>query len=236
MTKENTSLTKPAASSLPKLSDIYEASKNLALSKDNDLVVLLNQDPPKEWLKDHPTAAKVKYIPIAIVEWLLTYIFTFWRVEILEAKLVANSIQVTVRLFYRDPVSGEEKHTDGIGAAPLQTNAGSAASDFDKIKNAAVMIAAPMAKSYAIKDAAETLGKLFGKNLNRKEDIDYTHLQGRFEKNDELTVIKKNIKDTLDVYQGTDLEEIREECQAATTLGLFDLDFAMKIAGKLGII
>ena len=98
------------------------------------------------------------------------------------------------------------------------------------------MIAAPMAKSYAIKDAAEMLGKLFGKNLNRKEDIDYTHLQGRFEKNDELTVIKKNIKDTLDVYQGTDLEEIREECQAATTLGLFDLDFALKIADKLGIL
>lgn len=221
---------------LPVLKDLYEAGKTLQLSKDNDLIVLLNQEPDPKWIKDHPTAAGVKYIPIAIIEWLLTYIFISWRVEIREAKLLGNSICVTIRLFYRDPVTGEERWTDGIGAVPLQTNKGAAASDFEKMKSAAVMIAAPMAETYAIKDAAEKLGKMFGKDLNRKEDMGYDHFMGRFEKNDELTQIKNQIKETLEVYQGTDKEEIRGECQAAITLGLFDLDFALKIAEKLGIL
>lgn len=221
---------------LPVLKDLYEAGKTLQLSKDNDLVVLLNQEPDPKWIKDHPTAAGVKYIPIGIIEWLLTYIFIIWRVEILRENLLGNSICVTIRLFYRDPVTGEERWTDGIGAAPLQTDKGAGAIDFNKLKNASVQIAAPMAKTYAIKDAAETLGKLFGKDMNRKEEMGYDQFLGRFEKNDELTQIKNQIKETLEVYQGTDKEEIRGECQAAITLGLFDLDFALKMADRLGIL
>jgi hypothetical protein len=220
---------------LPVLADLYEAGKQLQLQKENELVVLLNQEPNPSWIKEHPTAANVKYIPIGIIEWLLTYIFINWKVEIRESKLLANSVCVTVRLYYRDPISGEEKWTDGIGAAALQVNKGEAASDFDKIKAAAVMIAAPMAKTYAIKDAAETLGRLFGKDLNRKEGMEYNNFMGRFEKIDELGIIKKRIKEALVTYQGADGEEIRKECAAAITLGIFDLDYALKIADKIGL-
>ena len=38
------------------------------------------------------------------------------------------------------------------------------------------MKAAPAAESYAIKDAAEKLGKIFGKDLNRKDVIGYESL------------------------------------------------------------
>jgi hypothetical protein len=220
---------------LPALTDLYEAGKTLQLQKENDLTVLLNQAPAPAWVRDHPTAKDVKYIPIGIIEWLLTYLFVNWHVEIRETKLIANSVAITIRLFFRDPVTGEERWTDGVGAAPLQVNKGELASDFDKIKAASVMIAAPMAKTYAIKDAAETLGKLFGKDLNRKEDMGYDQFLGRFEKKDELQVIKQRIKEALDHYQGADCEEIRKECQAATTLKIFDLDFAMKIADKIGL-
>lgn len=220
---------------LPALADLYSDAEKAILNRTNDLTVLLNQEPNKTWIKDHPTAANVKYIPIGIIEWLLTYIFVTWHVEIRETKLIANSVCVTIRLFYRDPITGEEKWTDGVGAAALQVNKGEMASDFDKIKSAAVMIAAPMAKTYAIKDAAETLGRLFGKDLNRKEEMGYDQFLGRFEKTDELQNIKNRIKEALNHYQGSDCEEIRKECQAATTLGLFDLDFAMKIADKIGL-
>jgi hypothetical protein len=40
------------------------------------------------------------------------------------------------------------------------------------------MKAAPAAESYAVKDAAEKIGKIFGKDLNRKDEIIYDSLIG----------------------------------------------------------
>jgi hypothetical protein len=38
------------------------------------------------------------------------------------------------------------------------------------------MMAAPAAKSYAVKDAAEQIGAIFGKNLNRADKANYDSL------------------------------------------------------------
>ena len=65
---------------------------------------------------------------------------------------------------------------DGVGAAPLQTDKGAGAVDFNAIKSDAVMKAAPAAESYAVKDAAEKIGKLFGKDMNRADQILYDEL------------------------------------------------------------
>ena len=75
---------------------------------------------------------------------------------------------------------------DGIGASPLQTNKDAGAIEFDKIKSNAVMLAAPSAESYAIKDAAEKLGKLFGKDLNRSDKIMYDKIGEKFKEDDQL--------------------------------------------------
>lgn len=141
--------------------------------KQAQLTVLLNQQPPKQWLKKHPFASGVTYLPIDKVEYLLTSIFMDWWPEVVEIKLIANSINCVVRLHYRNPITQEWQQVDGVGACPLQVNAGEKASDFDKIKVDAVMKASPAAKSYAIKDAAECLGRIFGKDLNRKDLIGY---------------------------------------------------------------
>lgn len=151
--------------------------------KANALMVLLNQPPPKEWIKEHPIAkvkvngvnVPAKYIPRERVEYLLSRIYTKWWVEIKDVKLVANSVVVVVRLFVINPITQETEWNDGIGAAQLQTDAGAGATEFDKIKSSAVQMAAPSAETYALKDAAEKFGKLFGKDLN-VADIDYTNL------------------------------------------------------------
>ncbi len=62
---------------------------------------------------------------------------------------------------------------DGVGAAPIQTAKGAAATDFSQVNTAAVQMAAPAAESYAFKDAAEKFGKIFGKDLNRKDEMNY---------------------------------------------------------------
>lgn len=164
---------KLSISKTPVLDRLYNQEQIEQIRKQNDLNIILNSEPKKEWIRQHPLAKNVRYIPIEIIEYLLTSIFLKWRVEIKWSKIVANSEEVVVRLHFLDPVSGEWDWQDGIGAAPLQTDKGAGATDFSKIKNDSVMKAAPAAKSFAIKDAAETIGKLFGKDLNRKDHMSY---------------------------------------------------------------
>ena len=160
---------------LPSIQEIQQGDINVP-GKLNALNVLLNQEPPASWLKKHPFAKNVTYIPIDKVEYLLTKIFITWFVEVKECKMIANSIVTVIRLHYKNPITDKMEWTDGVGAANLQVNAGEAASDFDKLKHNAVEIAAPKSKSAAVKDAAENLGKIFGKDLNRKDTLDYDSL------------------------------------------------------------
>lgn len=176
---------------LPSIDELY-ANKEMSVQL-NDLNKLLNAQPKNDWLYDHPIAKKkiideagrkmevpCVYIPIERVEWLLTTIFISWNVIIKEVKLIANSVVVTITLRYLNPVTGEWEFQDGIGAVALQTDKDAGATDFDRIKSNAVQIGAPAAESYAIKDAAEKIGKLFGKDLNRADQIYYNNLDSKF--------------------------------------------------------
>lgn len=176
--------TTPAVRQLPTYNELVSGDIDKKNSQ-TGINILLNQDPPKEWLKDHPMAKGVKYIPIQRVEYMLTSIFKKWHVEIKQVQVIANSVVVIVRLFYQDVLSDEILWQDGIGASPIQTDKGAGAMDWNKTKNDAVMKAAPAAESYAVKDAAEKIGKLFGKDMNRADRIMYDTLP-TIEKRDKL--------------------------------------------------
>jgi len=160
---------------LPKLKDIID-SDVMKLEEINDLNILLNQQPPEKWLKSHPYVKGLKYIPIERVEYLLTRLFFRWKVEIKNTQLIGNSVVVEVRLHYFNPILNEWEWQDGVGASPLQTDSGAGAIEFNKLKSGAVMMSAPAAKSYAVKDAAEQIGAIFGKNLNRADKANYDSL------------------------------------------------------------
>lgn len=188
---------------LPKLEELYN-DVELA-SKFNDLNKLLNCHPKSEWVKQNAFANNSNYLPVGTIEYLLTSIFIKWRVEVKELCVMANSVVVTVRLHVLDPITGEWDWQDGVGASPIQTAKGAAATDFTKVNTSAVQMAAPAAETYAFKDAAEKFGRLFGKDLNRKDQINYSEmlnskLQGQ-EKNeipDELReIIALADKDSL---------------------------------------
>jgi len=158
---------------LPKLSDLVEDTEMKI--KDNALTVILNQPPPGKWLCKHPTV-DLNYIPIQRVEWLLTSIYGKWFVEIKQVQLLANSVVVTVKLTVTNPVTLEIETQEGVGACPIQTDKGKSATDWNFVKSSGVQIAAPAAETYAIKDAAEKFGKIFGKDLGRKDAIGYETL------------------------------------------------------------
>lgn len=149
--------------------------------RNDQLNYLLNQPPHASWIKRHPLATikvngvkvPTEYLPIDKVEYLLTRIFQVWRIEVLSTSAMFQSIAVTIRLHYKNPVTGEWSFHDGVGAKSVQVNAGMSAADLGQIKDAAVQMALPAAKSYAIKDAAEHLGTLFGKDLNRMDTVSF---------------------------------------------------------------
>lgn len=163
-------------SKLPSIKDLYSSDKLQPIEKDSLFQQLVNKPPKKDWVKIHPIHRKVKYLPIERVEWLLTNVFVKWYIEVKETKILANSVVTTVRLHYHNMVSNEWQYQDGIGASPLQTNKGAGAIDFNLIKSDAVMKSAPASKSFAVKDAAEQIGRLFGRDLNRADQISYDSL------------------------------------------------------------
>lgn len=162
---------------LPKLAELHAEPEEAFIF--DEYLTLVNQPPHIKWIKKHPLYGN-KYLPIDKVEYMLKRIFQKYRVEILQVGSMFNSCYVTVRLHYLLPsiklpngssVPQEWTYHDGVGAKAMQLESGAKASDLTQIKAEALMIALPSAKSLAIKDACDHIGKLFGGDLNRKDTL-----------------------------------------------------------------
>ena len=155
--------------------------KNPAELKDLSLWnARMSFSPPKKWLKIHPIA-KSLYLPIDKVELLLMRYYPKHRIEIIKTEIMFHSIAVSVRVHYCHPITGEWSFFDGVGAAPVQTDSGKSASELQYIKSNAITLALPIAKSFAIKDACHHFGRLFGKDLNRKDIEEFTSAYADYE-------------------------------------------------------
>ena len=167
--ENNKSVSVVAKRELPVLSELYDVENIETLFKKDQLNLLLNQQPEQKWILENKFAGNSKYIPIGILETLLQRIFKEFKIEVMREGTMFNSVYVTIRLHYLHPITSEWSFHDGVGSAQIQTKSGSSPADLQNINNNAVMMALPMAKSYAIKDACDHFGKLFGRDLNRKD-------------------------------------------------------------------
>jgi len=208
---------------LPTIEQLY--NEKIDVEKQTQLNLLLNSNPSEKWLKPHPSAKRkvvrngqtlyepILYMPIERHEWLLTNIFLKWRTEVKDTKLIANSVVVTVRVHYQDPLTAEWYWQDGIGGKSLQTDKGAGANDWTKIKDAAVMMAAPAAESYAIKDACEKIGRIFGSNINRADEAGYESLARKLTDDKIDTEYAHNLIDaaiTNDIFQYQELKGLED--------------------------
>lgn len=166
---ENKEIIIPIKKELPALADLYEVSNIETLFKKDQFNLLMNQDPKPEWIKKNPYAGNSNYIAIGVIETLLQRIFKEFRIEILREGTMFNSVYSVVRVHFTHPVTGEWTYHDGAAACQVQTKTGSSPANLGDINNNAVMMALPMSVSYAIKDACEHLGRLFGRDINRKD-------------------------------------------------------------------
>lgn len=137
-----------------------------------------------------------------------------------------NAINVTVRVWYWDGISNEWNYHDGVGAAQLQTKQGASPADLANINNNAVMMALPMAKSYAVKDACEHIGRLFGRDLNRKDFMEYEADKSmsvdNVNRQKEIDRIKAHIAKAVNIEE---LEQVSEYCEA---IGLLEEYYAKR--------
>jgi hypothetical protein len=140
------------------------------------LNVILSTPPPTTWVKQHPFIKGYNYLPIDKVEYLLRRCFKKYQIEVIKTAQLFNAIEVTVRVHYLNPATNEMMYHDGVGAQELQTTKGSGNLNMDmsNVNKGAVMMALPIAKSIAIKDACDHFGDLFGANLNRKDIVQFT--------------------------------------------------------------
>lgn len=164
---------------LPKLADLhYDKEKAF---KDDELLRLLNQPANANWMKEHPMIKvkvngkweQLKYMPIDHVKYILTRIFGLWRREIKDVKPFFNASLAIVRLHVQNPITGEWTYHDGVGAAPMQTDAGASATDASALKADAAMKAGGSSVSYALKNAAECFGSIFGGTFQNPDAIQF---------------------------------------------------------------
>lgn len=185
------------------LAKLVDEDALLTLVKQDEFLQLVNMQVPEAFVKDHPMAKGVKYIPIDKVEFLLTKVFQQWHVEIIDQGQMLNSIFVKVRLHFKNPISGDWQYQDGLGATAIQTDRGSDASNMAAIKSDAIQKALPAAESYAVKDAAEKIGRIFGKDLNRRDTLAFNPSYATDENRKRIEAVQKAANDLL---KGTDDE------------------------------
>jgi len=194
---------------LPTIAELYEDNIEVAF-KSEQLTALLNQPPHEKWIKTHPYIKDYRYLPIDKVEYLLRRIFKEYKIEVLREGTAFNGVYVVARIHYRNPATGEWSYHDGIGAAQLQTKQGSSPADLANINNGALSMAFPIAKTVAVKDAADHFGTIFGANLNRKDSVAYVMDSGIVEA--KVSPEDKRTMAMIDHCETIDQLDLYEEC------------------------
>lgn len=188
---------------------------------------LLNKEPDPKTLVD-TFDKKAKTIPISLVEAALDEIYLRqWGTRDVNVQHIANEIMVTLTLWVIDPQTNREITRSGFAAVAMQWDAAPEAlqwkqgetlqakrdrnawgMDLQNKKTESLKLAFPKAKSMAIKNAAQSLGVTFGRNINRKHEDTPGDFYG-------------------DLIDGTEmLSEAKELIMKATTKPEFDAIWA----------
>jgi hypothetical protein len=135
----------------------------------------LNEQPAANEIANNAAANNSKYIPISFIQMKLDKFFMgLWRVENFRSKVVVNEIIGEVTLSYYHPFAKVWINREGAASVMIMQKSGSDISDIGaKIKNT-LQKDYPHLLASCISNAAKTIGKNFGRDLNRKMEDDYS--------------------------------------------------------------
>ena len=174
----NTAIAKANGSSLM-AEATFTAGK---LKSAEDFMKKLNEEPPDNELRATPDG-RARTLPISFVQMKLDEIYIGqWGTTELRLMQVGNEIVGNLILWVIHPITGLKIERPGTAAIQITVDAvpeeikkdnraGNAwALDMQNKKPNALYLSAPKLKSECIKNAAGTLGKVFGRDINRKAD------------------------------------------------------------------
>ena len=136
--------------------------KSMDKNKEKQLEAYLksiNTPPAKSEIEVYEGADNAEYIPIGVLQNKLDEFFKgYWNWHC-ESQLQANSVVVTGTISYINPVTSENLSKSGIGAM--------------EYRGGNVNTAAPVAESFAFKNACKKIGVAFGRDLNRDHVVEF---------------------------------------------------------------
>lgn len=143
---------------------------------------VLNSQPPNESIFKTPDA-KADDLPISYVEMTLDELFFGqWCVKNFTSKVIANEVVGELELEVLHPVTNTWITRTGSAAIQIMVDKApqnltgqdrnSWALNPQNKKPNALDMAYPKLKAECVKNAAKSLGKIFGRDLNRKEKVD----------------------------------------------------------------
>lgn len=152
----------------------------VTLSKIEAFTARLNEPPLADEVRINAMAANSKYLPISFVRTKLDEMFAgLWNFTMLREQVIANEIIGVGMLEVFHPIAQTWIKRTGTAAVMIQQksekNGGSGriSNIDDKIKNTLVKDF-PHLESECLKNAAKKLGKMFGGDLNRKDEDIYS--------------------------------------------------------------
>ncbi len=171
---------------------------------------LINKKPKESELKA-TFDGKAKTLPISFVETTLDEIYLGqWGTENISVVHIANEICMTLTLWVIDPFTGVRITRVGAAAGAMQWDAvpdelkmkndllgrkekNAWAMDLQNKKQESLKLVFPKVKAMAIKNAAQSLGKSFGRDINRKFEDSHTEFYTDIANNTEMLGEAKNL-------------------------------------------
>ena len=143
--------------------------------KSEGFVRLLNSEPNPAEIKVNPAAGNSNYLPISHVEMQLDELFQgLWQIRQFNYSVIANEIVGSLELGVFHPVLQDWIWRAGAAAVMIQQRKGSEITDISAKHKNTLVKDFPHLKAECLKNAARSLGRIFGRDLNRSEIDQYT--------------------------------------------------------------
>jgi hypothetical protein len=163
----------------------------------------LHKEPSSKETKKNAQANDSEYLPISFLEMTLDEIFFgLWQTKNFKTEGIANEIVGSIELHYFHPVAKTWLCRVGAGAVQVQMKSKDKGGDGD-ITNIRNKITNTLTKDYphlkadCFRNACLSIGKSFGRDLNRKFDDQYNPIIAKPQQPD-VTSLKKQYIDLID--------------------------------------
>lgn len=224
------------------VSVITDQSDPDTLLKIQKFTKYLNKSVDKKKLQKYNGA---EYLPISFMEMMLDELFFGqWSIYNFHWEKILNEIVGSITLEVIHPITGNKIIRDGAAAIQIMVHKCPENEDRSKWalnpenkKSNSLLMGFPKLKAECLKNACLSLGKAFGRDVNRKFEDQYDEIikDNPEQKNTELDEIRDKILEALDHYQGEDKTEIQNMCATKQANGEFTIDFAKNIASQINL-